>query len=96
VSVAELLAANPGMKDTRGKVFVPVSANKINTISYSRPTNMPVTAGSGIKVVRAVAGDTVAKLATRNQADPTEVAKYNGLLPNSVLGAGREIKIPGK
>ena len=29
-------------------------------------------------------------------ADPTEVAKYNGLLPNSVLGAGREIKIPTK
>ena len=24
------------------------------------------------------------------------VAKFNGLLPNSVLGAGREIKIPGK
>jgi LysM repeat protein len=96
VSVAELLAANPGMKDPRGKVFVPVSANRINTISYTRPTNMPVASGSGIKVVKAQAGDTVAKLATRNNADPTEVAKYNGLLPNSVLGAGREIKIPGR
>lgn len=95
VSVAELLAANPGMKEPRGKVFVPVSANKINTISYSRPTNVPV-AGNGVKVVKAQAGDTVAKLATRNNADPSEVAKYNGLLPNSVLGAGREIKIPGK
>jgi LysM repeat protein len=48
-----------------------------------------------VKVVKAQAGDTVAKLASRNNADPTEVAKYNGLLPNSVLGAGREIKIPG-
>ena len=96
VSVAELLAANPGMKDPRGKVFVPVSANKINTISYTRPTNMPIIQGSGIKLVKAQAGDTVAKLASRNNADPTEVAKYNGLLPNSVLGAGREIKIPGK
>jgi LysM repeat protein len=47
-----------------------------------------------VKVVKAQAGDTVAKLATRHNADPTEVAKYNGLLPNSVLGAGREIKIP--
>ncbi len=96
VSVAELLAANPGMKEPKGKVFVPVSANKINTISYSRPANLPVSAGSGVKVVKAQAGDTVAKLATRNGVDPTEVAKYNGLLPNSVLGAGREIKIPSK
>jgi hypothetical protein len=36
----------------------------------------------------------VAKLATRHNVDPVEVAKYNGLLPNSVLGAGREIKLP--
>lgn len=95
VGVGELMAANPGMKQPRGKVFVPVNANKINTISYTRPTNVPVT-GSGIQVVKAQAGDTVAKLAARHGADPTEVAKYNGLLPNSVLGAGREIKIPGK
>ncbi len=96
VSVAELIAANPGMKEPHGKVFVPVNANKINTISYTRPTNQPVALGSSARVVKAQAGDTVAKLAARHGADPTEVAKYNGLLPNSVLGAGREIKIPAK
>lgn len=97
VSVAELMAANPGMSDPKGKVFVPVSGNKVNTISYTRPTNLPVTgAAANVKVVKAQAGDTVAKVAARNGADPTVVAKYNGLLPNSVLGAGREIKIPGK
>lgn len=97
VSVAELLAANPGMKDPKGKVFVPVSGNKINTISYSRPSNLPIAvSGPSVKVVKAQAGDTVTKVAQRNGADPTEVAKYNGLLPNSVLGAGREIKIPSK
>ncbi len=91
------MAANPGMKDPRGKVFVPVSGNRVNTISYTRPTT-PNNSAPGIsaRIVKAQAGDTVAKLATRNGADPTEVAKYNGLLPNSVLGAGREIKIPGK
>ena len=52
--------------------------------------------GPGTKVVKARAGDTVEKVAIRNNANPTEVAKFNGLLPNSVLGAGREIKIPGK
>lgn len=45
-------------------------------------------------IAKAKAGDTVAKLATRNGADPTEVAKFNGLMPNSVLGAGREVEIP--
>jgi len=98
VSVADLIAANPGMASPKGKVFVPMSGNRVTTIAYTRPST-PTTmtaAGSSIKVVKAVAGDTVAKLAARNNVDPTEVAKFNGLLPNSVLGAGREIKIPGK
>ena len=94
VSVNELMAANPGMKDPRGKVFVPVSGNKVNTIAYTRPANQGNAAGKASQVVKAQAGDTVARLATRHNADPVEVAKYNGLLPNSVLGAGREIKLP--
>lgn len=95
ISVADLIAANPGMAIPKGKVFVPMIGNKVNNIVYSRPatqTNNSVT--SGVRVVKAQSGDTVAKVATRYNADPTEVAKYNGLLPNSVLGAGREIKIP--
>ena len=94
VSVADLMAANPGMKDPRGKVFVPVSGNKVNTIAYARPANQPTANGVKAQIVKAQAGDTVAKLATRHNLDPVEVAKYNGLLPNSVLGAGREIKLP--
>jgi membrane-bound lytic murein transglycosylase D len=96
VSVAELMAANPGMKEPKGKVFVPVSeGSRITATSYSRPSNSTV-AGlqNNVKVVKAQAGDTVAKVAGRHNADAVEVAKYNGLLPNSVLGAGREIKIP--
>ena len=88
------MAANPGMKDPRGKVFVPVSGNKLNTIAYTRPANQSSAAGKPAQIVRAQAGDTVAKLASRHNVDPIEVAKYNGLLPNSVLGAGREIKLP--
>jgi membrane-bound lytic murein transglycosylase D len=97
VSVADLMAANPGMPAPRGKVFVPVSGNNVSTIVYQRPTNSGATAlPSNVKVFKAKAGDTVAKVAERAGADPTEVAKYNGLLPNSVLGAGREIKVPLK
>jgi LysM repeat protein len=96
VSVNDLIAANPGMKEPKGKVFVPmVAGNRIATTSYSRPTAANAApAANNVKVVKAQAGDTVAKVASRNGADPIEVAKYNGLLPNSVLGAGREIKIP--
>ena len=33
---------------------------------------------NGVKVVKAKAGDTVQKVAERYNANPTEVAKYNG------------------
>ncbi|HKP70034.1 MAG TPA: transglycosylase SLT domain-containing protein [Pyrinomonadaceae bacterium] len=95
VTVSELMAANPGMKEPKGKVFVPSLGNKITTTSYSRPANQSTSGAKPVQVVKAQAGDTVAKLATRHNANPVEVAKYNGLLPNSVLGAGREIKLPG-
>ncbi|MEO6333490.1 MAG: transglycosylase SLT domain-containing protein [Pyrinomonadaceae bacterium] len=94
VPVGDLMAANPGMKEPKGKVFVPVSGNRIATIAYSRPANQGNALARSAQIVRAQAGDTVAKLATRHNVDPVEVAKYNGLLPNSVLGAGREIKLP--
>jgi len=97
VTVGDLMAANPGMSIPKGKVFVPVSGNNVQATSYSRPTNAGVPAvPSGVKVVKARAGDTVQKVAERNNVNATDVAKFNGLLPNSVLGAGREIKIPSR
>lgn len=45
-------------------------------------------------IVEAQTGDTVATLANRYGADPVEIAKYNGLLPTTVLGAGRKLAIP--
>ncbi|MEP6850314.1 MAG: transglycosylase SLT domain-containing protein [Acidobacteriota bacterium] len=95
IAVADLMAANPGMAAPKGKVFVPMIGNKVNTIAYTRPSSQTNNStASNVRVVKAQSGDTVTKVATRYNADPTEVAKYNGLLPNSVLGAGREIKIP--
>jgi hypothetical protein len=66
----------------------------LDELSKLELTTEELRATSATRIVKAQAGDTVAKLATRNGADPIEVGKYNGLLPNSVLGAGREIKIP--
>jgi membrane-bound lytic murein transglycosylase D len=39
ITVADLMAANPGMASPRGKVVVPVSGNNVSPIVYSRPTN---------------------------------------------------------
>lgn len=98
VSVADLMAANPGMKEPRGKVIVPITVgNRVTATSLTRPAKSDVSPSApAVKIVKAQSGDTVAKLAARYNADPVEVAKFNGLLPNSVLGAGREIKIPAK
>lgn len=97
VSVTDLMAANPGMATPKGKVFVPVAGNNVQATSYSRPTNVPKAAAvSNVRIVKAKAGDTVAKIAARENLNAGEIAKFNGLLPNSVLGAGREIKVPTK
>jgi membrane-bound lytic murein transglycosylase D len=95
ISVADLMAANPGMREPTGKVFVPtnqVPGNRVAATAYSRPSTGA--RSSNVRVVKAQSGDTVAKLAERHGVDATELAKFNGLLPNSILGAGREIKLP--
>lgn len=92
VSVNDLIAANPGMPVPRGKVVIPFKGNGVQNVVYSRAVNAPTP--SNVRIVKAKSGDTVQKLAEREKVDPVEVAKYNGLLPNSVLGAGREIKLP--
>ncbi|MGC2239089.1 MAG: LysM domain-containing protein [Pyrinomonadaceae bacterium] len=55
-----------------------------------------VEASASFRVVKAQNGDTVASLAAREKASSVDIAKFNGLLPSSMLPAGREIKIPTK
>ena len=93
VSIEQLMAANPGMKFPHDKVFVPTAGNKVNTIAYTRPATSNA-APVNVRIEKARAGDTVLTLAQRIGVNATEVAKFNGLLTTSVLGAGREIKIP--
>jgi membrane-bound lytic murein transglycosylase D len=95
ISVEQLQAANAGASAPKGKVVVPNS--NVRKTNYQRPATVtPVTTTGGVRVVKAQSGDTVARLAQRNGASPVEVAKFNGLLPDSVLSAGREIKIPSR
>jgi LysM repeat protein len=96
VSVADLMAANPGMAVPSGKVIIP-NGNGVKTTSYQRPTNQPTTVATtgGVRIVKAVSGDTVATIAQRYGADAVEVANFNGMSSvNAALQAGREVKIP--
>ncbi len=96
IPVAELMAANPGMTVPSGKVLIP-NGNNVSRPTYQRPTNQPTTVATtgGVRVVKAVSGDTVAKLALRYGANAVEVANLNGMTSvNVALSSGREVKIP--
>jgi LysM repeat protein len=93
VPVTQLQAVN-GASVPKGKVVV--SGNNVTKTSISRPTNptaSPLTA-SGVRVVKALPGDTVAKIAARYGVSAVVVGKQNGLTIDSALAAGREIRIP--
>lgn len=96
-SAKELRALNGNAPVPGRKVFIPARGNGVTATAYSRPTgqNAPVRSGR-IKVVKARAGETVADVAKRFNAEPAEVARFNGLYPQSKLYGGREIKIPSK
>ena len=97
IPVADLMAANPGMATPSGKVIIPFKGNQVSGTTYQRPTNQTtnVPTTGGIRLVKAVSGDTVAKVAQRYGANPVDVANMNGLTSiNAALSAGREVKIP--
>jgi membrane-bound lytic murein transglycosylase D len=96
ISVEQLQAANAGASAPPRKIVVPNS--KVRKTNYQGPSTpaAPISLNGGVRIVKAQSGDTVARLAQRNGASPVEVAKFNGLLPDSVLPAGREIKIPSR
>jgi len=98
IPVADLMEANPGMTVPSGKIIIPFGNNVKNT-SYQRPTNQQQTVPTtgGVRVVKAVSGDTVAKVAERYGANAVDVANLNGLTSiDTALSAGREVKIPVK
>lgn len=97
VSLEQLQAVNGGAIPKDGKVVVPTN-NKVNKTSYVRPST-PITSApssGGIRVVKAQSGDTVSTLAARIGVSAIEVAKFNGLFPDSKLAVGREIRIPSR
>ncbi len=91
-TVEQLQAMNNGVDPKKGTQIV-VSANGVkNTklVRQNRTISAPVTRTF---LVKAQQGDTVATLAARYRASADETAKLNGLLPDTILPAGREIKV---
>ena len=96
VSVEQLQAVNGGSTNKPGKKVV-VPTNNVRNTAYVRPNNpIPAPTTGGVRIVKAQKGDTVAKIAARLGVSAVEVAKFNGLFPDSQLSAGREIKIPSR
>ncbi len=95
IPVADLIAANGGAKTPPAKIVIPKS-NNVRSTSYQRPTTPGQTAAVPTFVtVKALAGDTIAKMAARYGVAPADLANFNGVKTvTEVLATGRAIKIP--
>jgi LysM repeat protein len=76
-----------------GKIVVPKSIKQTASVRASS-SMAPVPVAGSVKIVKAKANDTVKTVAARYKVNAVELAKFNGLLPDSALAAGREIKVP--
>jgi membrane-bound lytic murein transglycosylase D len=96
ISVEQLQAMNSGVVNPQGggKVVVPKNVKQTAYVRANSAGAVPTPAAGSIKIVKAKAGDTVKSVADRYKVNAVELAKFNGLLPDSTLAAGREIKIP--
>ena len=95
VPVAALQAMNTGvdLKNTN-KLVVPNNTVKLTRWVRAKPgTEGPVPA-PGLKTVRARKGDTIQRIATSYNLDPNEVARLNGITPDTELTAGQEVRLP--
>ena len=83
----------PSPLDKLAKLEVSPEEKEVDktNLSRSKPLLKPVELA---RTVKAKSGDTIAILASREGVSAVELAKYNGLLPTTILAAGREIKIP--
>ncbi len=98
VSVEQLQAVNNGVVNPQGggKVVIPKSTIKQTAYVRANSSGAPAPVSGSVKLVKAKAGDTVKTVAGRYGVSAVELAKFNGLLPDSSLAAGREIKIPAR
>ena len=90
VSVSTLQSMNAGVDlNNATKLFVPNST--IRLTNWKRSADTP---GASLTRVQARKGETIAKIAAARKLSADEVARLNGIAPNTPLQAGQEIKLP--
>lgn len=93
IPVEQLQRMNSGVDPKKGGNIV-IPANGVANTGMVRPSSRTINAPkTRTFLVKANQGDTVAIVATRYRASVDETAKLNGLLPDTILQAGREIKV---
>ncbi|MGA9995192.1 MAG: transglycosylase SLT domain-containing protein [Pyrinomonadaceae bacterium] len=93
----EVLKAMNGAADGKAignKVVVPNSNVRLTSYVRAKNAAAPAEASSGPKKVKAMGGDTIAKIAERYHVSADEVAKLNGMATDSQLTAGQEVRVP--
>lgn len=93
VSVAQLQAMNSGV-DLKSTTKLVVPNNNVRLTRWTRNSANATALTAGLTKIRARKGDTISKIAAARKLDVTEIAKLNGLTPDSELRAGQEIKLP--
>jgi len=92
ISVSQLQAMNSGV-DLKSVTKLVVPNNNVRLTRWTRSSKANSTA-PGLTKIRARKGDTISKIATARKLDVNEIAKLNGLTPNTKLRAGQEIRLP--
>ncbi|MGB9178058.1 MAG: transglycosylase SLT domain-containing protein [Pyrinomonadaceae bacterium] len=93
----EVLKAMNGAADGKAignKVVVPNSNVRLTSYVRAKNAAAPAEANSGPRKVKAMGGDTIAKIAERYHVSADEVAKLNGMATDSQLTAGQEVRVP--
>ena len=95
VPVAALQAMNTGvdLKSTN-KLVIPNNTVKLTRWVRAKPGTEAPAGAPGFRTVRARKGDTIARIATANNLDANEVARLNGITPDTELKAGQEVRLP--
>jgi membrane-bound lytic murein transglycosylase D len=95
VPVSALQAMNTGvdLKNT-SKLVVPSNTVKLTRWVRAKPGTEATAAAPGLKTMRARKGDTIQRIASTYNLDPNEVARLNGITPDTELKAGQEVRLP--
>ena len=94
ISVSQLQAMNAGV-DLKSVTKLVVPNSNVRLTRWTRSTADSTTpAAPSLTKIRARKGDTISKIASARKLDVKEVAKLNGVTPDTELRAGQEIRLP--